>query len=162
MKIYTESTSDYKRRIHKLFITANIKIDSVVSDLFGKTGRNLINILCVKSDITIEDIEANAAGSLKSKGKELHASIQGFFKDHHRFQLIRMMQTISTLEEQIKQINTRVNNITKKHDDLLKRLDAIPGINRKSAQAIIGEIGITLEEFCMCCCIRQLGRFMPR
>lgn len=147
IKIYTESTSDYKRRIHKLFITANIKIDSVVSDLFGKTGRNLIDILCVKSDITIEDIEANAAGSLKSKVKELHASIQGFFKDHHRFQLIGMMQTISTLEEQIKQINSRVNNITKEHDDLLNRLDAIPGINKKSAQAIIGEIGITLEEF---------------
>jgi len=87
IKVYTESAADYKRRIHKLFITANIKIDSVVSDLFGKTGRNLMDLLCEKSDITIEDIEANAKGSLKSKAKELHASIQGFFKEHHRFQL---------------------------------------------------------------------------
>ena len=38
------------------------------------------------STTPIEDIEANAAGSLKSKVKELYASIQGFFKDHHRFQ----------------------------------------------------------------------------
>lgn len=147
IKTYTETTADYKRRIHKLFITANIKIDSVVSDLFGKTGRNLMNILCTKTDITIEDIKENASGSLKSKVKELHASIQGFFKDHHRFQLIGMMDTIAILEEQIKQINQRVNKLTQEHEDLLNRLDAIPGIDKKSAQAIIGEIGITLEEF---------------
>jgi len=40
MKIYKKT--DYKRRVHKLFATANIKIGSVVSDLFGKTGQNLI------------------------------------------------------------------------------------------------------------------------
>ncbi|SLM30911.1 transposase (fragment) [Desulfamplus magnetovallimortis] len=147
IKTYTETTADYKRRIHKLFITANIKIDSVVSDLFGKTGRNLINILCTKTDISIEEIQENASGSLKSKVKELHASIQGFFKDHHRFQLIGMMDTIATLEAQIKAINQRVSKLTQEHEDLLNRLDAIPGIDKKSAQAIIGEIGITLEEF---------------
>lgn len=147
IKIYTESTSDYKRRIHKLFITANIKIDSVVSDLFGKTGRNLINILCTKTDITIDDIKENVFGSLKSKVKELHVSIQGFFKEHHRFQLTGMMKTIATFEEQIEQINKRIDKLTQEHEDVLNRLEAIPGIEKKSAQAIIGEIGITLEEF---------------
>jgi len=44
-KSYTQSLADYKRRVHKLFETANIKIGSVVSDLFGKTGRNLIETL---------------------------------------------------------------------------------------------------------------------
>jgi len=147
IKIYTESAADYKRRVHKLFITANIKIDSVVSDLFGKTGRNLMDLLCEKSNITIEDIEANAKGSLKSKAKELHASIQGFFKGHHRFQLVGMLKTILTFEEQIAQLNQRVTHLTQEHKDLLNRLDAIPGIDKKSAQAIIGEVGITLEEF---------------
>jgi len=147
IKVYTESAADYKRRIHKLFITSNIKIDSVVSDLFGKTGRNLMDLLCKKSDITIEDIEANAKGSLKSKAKELHASIQGFFKEHHRFQLIGMLKTILTFEDQIAQLNKRVTHLTQEHEDLLNRLDAIPGIDKKSAQAIIGEVGITLEEF---------------
>ena len=41
-RTYTESLGDYKRRVHKLFETANIKIDSVVSDLFGVTGRNFL------------------------------------------------------------------------------------------------------------------------
>jgi transposase len=44
-RTYTESLADYKRRVHKLFETANIKFDSVISDLFGVTGRNLISFI---------------------------------------------------------------------------------------------------------------------
>jgi hypothetical protein len=45
----TEAIGDYKRRVHKLFESANIKIDSVVSDLFSMTGRNLISRLISSS-----------------------------------------------------------------------------------------------------------------
>ena len=48
--IYTESMADYKRRVHKLFITANIKIDSAVSDRLGITGMDLIKNLAPKAD----------------------------------------------------------------------------------------------------------------
>jgi len=44
-KKYVQTVGDYKKRTHKLFESANIKIDSVVSDLFGVTGRNLMNLL---------------------------------------------------------------------------------------------------------------------
>lgn len=84
-RTYTESLADYKRRVHKLFETANIKIDSVVSDLFGVTGRNLISLLCAESDLSINNIKANAKRGLKTKSVELQGSIQGFFEEHHRF-----------------------------------------------------------------------------
>ena len=42
---YVNSQSSYKKRVQKLFESANIKIDSVVSDLFGVTGRNLMSLL---------------------------------------------------------------------------------------------------------------------
>ena len=67
---YTESLADYKRRIHKLFETANIKIDSVVSDLFGVTGRNLISLLCDESELSLSNIKKNAKGTLKSKSND--------------------------------------------------------------------------------------------
>ena len=66
-KIYTESLADYKRRVHKLFITANIKIDSVVSDLFGITGLNLIDLLCKNDEVTLEKVQECTKGSLKKK-----------------------------------------------------------------------------------------------
>ncbi len=37
-----EALGDVKRQVHKLLECINIKIDSVVPDLFGRTGRNLI------------------------------------------------------------------------------------------------------------------------
>ena len=146
-KTYTESLADYKRRVHKLFETANIKIGSVVSDLFGVTGRNLISLLCDESELTVDSVKANAKRGLKAKSIELHSSIQGFFEEHHRFLLIGLMDTISFFEERILQITTRMDTLTADHKDLLARLDEIPGIDKKSAQSIISELGVTLDEF---------------
>lgn len=146
-KTYTESLADYKRRVHKLFITANIKIDSVVSDLFGLTGTNLIDLLCSESEITLEKVEKCSKGRLKQKAAELHESLNGYFKDHHRFQLVTMMESINVFKKQIDQINARLDSLTSEHKNLLDRLDEIPGIDKKSAQSIIGEVGITLAEF---------------
>jgi transposase len=144
---YTESMADYKRRVHKLFETANIKIDSVVSDLFGVTGRNLICLLCNESELNESTIKANSKRGLKDKSEELYRSIQGFFEEHHRFQLIGMMEMIETFEKQIAKITKRLENLTEEHHDLLNRLDEVPGIDQKSAQCIVSELGVTLEEF---------------
>ena len=149
-RTYTESLADYKRRVHKLFETANIKIDSVVSDLFGVTGRNLIFLLCTGSELSLANIKENAKRGLKEKSKELHHSIQGFFEDHHRFQLVGMMEMITAFEKHISEITKRMDTLTAGHQDLLNRLDEIPGIDKKSAQSIVSEIGVTLDEFiCM-------------
>jgi transposase len=146
-RTYTESLADYKRRIHKLFETANIKIDSVVSDLFGQTGRNLIVLLCKDSELSLADIRANTKRGLKSKILELHRSVNGFFEDHHRFELTGMMEIISTFEKHIAEITDRMDLLVSGHQDVLTRLDEIPGIDKKSAQSIVSEIGTTLDEF---------------
>ncbi len=147
-KTYTESLGDYKRRVHKLFETANIKISSVVTDLFGATGRNLIDMLCRgDAELSPENVGKCAKGSLGSKTAELHRSIQGFFEDHHRFQLTSLMNTIAIIEQQIESITDRLTELTEPHRELLNRLDEIPGINKVAAQSVISHIGVTLKEF---------------
>ena len=149
-RTYTESLADYKRRVHKLFEIANIKIDSVVSDLFGVTGRNLIDLLCNESELSLANIQKSAQGGLKKKAESLHHSIHGFFEEHHRIQLTGLMETITNFEKQVSEITERLNTLTADHQDLLDRLDEIPGIDRKSAQSIVSEVGVTLDEFiCM-------------
>lgn len=147
-KKYSQSLGDYKRRVHKVFETANIKIDTVVSDLFGVTGRNLIELLCSEdSAISIEQIEQCAKGSLKSKVAELYRSIQGFFEDHHRFLLMSLMRMINIIETEIAIITERMQAMMSNHDDIINRLDVVPGINEVSAQYVLGELGPTLQEF---------------
>lgn len=147
-KNFTRTLGDEKRRVHKLFETANIKISSVVTDLFGVTGRNLMDLLCKKKNkITLEDIEKCAKGSLRSKAEELLQSIQGFFEDHHSFQLKMLLKTIALYEKQIESITARLSKLMSPHRELLDRLDEVYGINTVAAQSIISHIGTTLKDF---------------
>jgi len=144
----TESLGDYKRRVHKLFETANIKIDSVVSDLFGVTGRNLIELLCdEEAELSIANIQNCVRGSLKAKVPELYRSIQGFFEEHHRSLLTCLMRIILTLEGERLLITEHLSGLQAPHQDLLDRLKTIPGVKDVAAQSILSELGLTLKNF---------------
>jgi transposase len=148
-KVYVENLSDYKRRVHKLFESANIRIDSVISDLFGVTGRNLIDRLADGGEISLQDVMRCTRGHLKNrtKAQELFRSIQGFFTEHHRFQLVSMLTVIEHLEKQIEVVQGKVNGLLGDYEGKVKMLKEVPGIEEVSSHAILGEIGDTLDEF---------------
>jgi|TARA_Y100000310_G_C20623424_1_gene784565 transposase len=142
-----KNAGDYQRRIHKLFESANIKIDSVVSELFGATGRNLMRYLIECDEPTLAGVQEQCRGILIHKAPELYRSIQGFFNDHHRFQLRSLLHILETLEGEITALEKQVSHLMGDHQNLLKRLDAIPGINQIAAQSILGELGVDLKTF---------------
>lgn len=145
---YVNSRSDYKKRVQKLFESANIKIDSVVSDLFGVTGRNLMSLLADgHSTITMKHIEDCVRGRLKSKTQELYRSIKGFFTENHRFLLQTLLSTVATLEGTIGSLDKRIKSLTVNHEELLERMKEVPGISDISARDIIAEVGTTLDAF---------------
>ena len=157
-----ESLGDCKKRVHKLFETANIKISSVVSDLFGKTGRNLIEKLCSEEiSLTEKDIRACACGRLQSKIPELYRSIQGFFEEHHRFQLCSLMRIIAILESEMGFLSDRICELMKEDVELIERLEAIPGVGTRSAQIILSEVGNTLETFPDTACFASWAGLCP-
>ena len=146
-RTFVESLANEKRRVHKIFETANIKIDSVVSDLFGRTGRNLMALLVKRKKPTIGDVQACLAGSLKKKGKELFRSVQGCFEEHHRFLLRRLLGIIQAIEREISAIDRRLKRLFNPYQELIERLTQIPGISIVSAKAILSETGATLKTF---------------
>ncbi|MFZ3046349.1 MAG: IS110 family transposase [Desulfatirhabdiaceae bacterium] len=144
----TEAIGDYKRRVHKLFESANIKIDSVVSDLFSMTGRNLISRLISSAcTLNLTDVQECAKGSLRDKVQELYRSIHGFFEEHHRFLLAGMMRILKTLEQENEGISARMKELMQAQEDLLSRLDEVPGISELSAQYVLSELGPELDTF---------------
>lgn len=144
----TEAIGDYKRRVHKLFESANIKIDSVVSDLFSMTGRNLISrLLSGTFTLSLADVQECARGRLRDKAQELYRSIQGFFEEHHRFLLASMMRILKALEQENEGISTKMKELMQAQQDLLNRLDEVPGISELSAQYVLSELGPELDTF---------------
>ena len=145
---YRETISDFRRRTHKFFESVNIKIDSVVSDLFGATGRGLMNLLLSKgAKIRLSDVKRCVHGSLKEKTEELYRSIRGFFSEHHVFNLKLLLETIDYFEEKVAAIDQRMSVLTKEHEELIERLKEAPGISEITARYIISEIGTDLKAF---------------
>jgi transposase len=147
-KNYVKTLGDFKRRVHKLLQSANLKIDSVLSNLFGLSGQNLMKLL-INSDShpTLEQVEQCVAPSLKEKAAELHRSIQGFFDGHHRDLLRLLLESIEHLEDQIRRLDERIQRTMNHAQQVIDRLKAIPGISDVSAQAILSEIGPDLDAF---------------
>jgi len=147
-KSHTKTVGDYKRRVHKLFECANIKISSVVSDLFGVTSRNLMSMLCDENaSIDFATVEKCARGSLKKKVPELVLSIEGFFENHHCIQLKSMLAVIDHHNHEVAAITKRLDCLMSDHLELLNRLDEIPGIDKLASQSIISYIGTDLNAF---------------
>lgn len=145
---YTRTVGDFRRRAHKHLQCANIKIDSVVSDLFGVTGRNLMKLLIRRqADITIEEIEECTRGTLKSKTQELHRSVKGYFTSHDATILSTLLQTIESLEAQIEAITRTLRSMMTNYDPQIARLDKIPGINEIGAMGILSHLGTDLKAF---------------
>jgi transposase len=147
-KNYVLTLADFKRRVHKLFQEANIKIDSVLTDLFGLTGRNLMNLLISKeSTLTFPEVEGCLREPLKGKAKEFHRSVKGFFEEHHRYLLVFLLETIEKLEKQIQDLELRISQVQKTSEKQIDRLKDVPGVSDVSAHAILAELGPTLEAF---------------
>jgi len=136
-KSYVESLADYKRRVHKLLECANIKIDSVASDLFGVTGRNLMDLLVSGREITLEAVLECTRGRLKGKEDELFKSIMGFFTEHHRFQLESIRALIEGVEKQIAVVHERLSTLLSNRREKVEQLTQVPGISDVSAHALL-------------------------
>jgi transposase len=147
-KKYVQTAGDYRKRTHKLFESANIKIDSVVSDLFGVTGRNLMQLLIKEGEpLKLSDIESCVRGKLRGKEMELFRSIQGFFTGHHRVILKTILETITGLESQIAALDRQIRSNMSEHKPMLDRMKKAPGISDVSSCDILAEIGPTLDTF---------------
>jgi transposase len=147
-KSLVQALGDVKRQVHKLLESSNIKIDSVVSVLFGKTGRNLMNLLADEgAELTLEQVQRCLRGTLKSKAEELFRAIQGFFDSHHRWLLGHMLQRVDELEANLSRVQARLSDLFQPHEDLVKRMTQVPGIAPTAAYAILSEIGTTLDTF---------------
>ena len=71
----------------------------------------------------------------------------GHVTDHHRFLLRRLMSEYRFLAEEIAAFDTRIAEATRPFDDLIALLDTAPGINRRTAETLLAEVGPDMTVF---------------
>ncbi|WP_235911135.1 IS110 family RNA-guided transposase [Heliobacterium mobile] len=145
-KLVQDSTSE-KNRIHKVLQDANIKLTTHMSDIFGKSGRILLQKLVNGEDITMEFLETQMKGALKHKSRNLLQSLNGRFRNHHRSMLQFSWNHLLYLENQIVQVERDIRQRLVDKQEAVSLLTIIPGVNEQAASVIIAEIGTDMNHF---------------
>lgn len=149
-KIVQQITSE-KNRIHKILQDANIKITTDISDIFGDTGRMLIEKIITGDKITDKDLLDMTSGrgksSLREKISQIKEGLKGTTREHHRKMIKLIYEHLKYLEKEQEEIEKMIDEACVEYKKEVELLDSIPGINTDSAKAIIAEIGIDMNQF---------------
>lgn len=135
-----------KNRLQNILESANIKLRSVVSDVFGVSAMKMV--LAMAEGPSDPLILANMAkGSLVKKHAELLKALTGKITDHHRFMLNLILQSIDHINLQIAQLEAQMEQYTRLMKQELELLESIPGVSSRVALGIVSEIGTDMTHF---------------
>lgn len=135
-----------RNRMHKILEDANIKLASVVSDVFGVTGSLIMDALILGQEDPA--FLANLArGTLRKKILDLQLSLQGRLTDHHRFMLATLRDSIGSIKSQIGSIEDRIETYAADFRQEVGMLEDIPGVGRETAVNILAETGLDMAVF---------------
>lgn len=142
-----QEQSQVVNRLEKLLEGANIKLSSVVSDLKGTTARAILQAMADGSDIDEELLTRLSKGSLRAKQPELMAALLGNLRSHQRLLLQSLLRQLSFLEAEIGALDAEIASRTVPFEELISRLDGVPGLGRRGLEDILAEMGFTMAEF---------------
>ena len=142
----TQEKSRAANRVEKVLEDANIKLSSFVSDIQGVSARAMLAAL-IGGEEDVEKLAEMAKGRMRPKIPQLMEALTGMVRDHHRFILHELLTHIDHLNERINSLNKQIQEATSKHEAIIQRLDAIPGIDRHIAEVILAEVGSNVTTF---------------
>ena len=125
---------------------AGIKIDSVASELLGKSGRAMIEALIAgeRNPAVLADM---AKGVLRRKTDELAMACDGRFTAAHA-QMCRLhLDARDHLTAQIAGLDLLVAEAAAPFQRLIARLVTIPGVGQRTAEIIVAETGGDMTRF---------------
>lgn len=95
-------------RVQKLLEGANIKLASVASDIFGVSGRAMLEeLIAGQTDPAV--MAELAKGRLRKKMGELEKALTGQVEAHHRFMLAQLLSHIDYLDGKLVRLEKRID-----------------------------------------------------
>lgn len=144
----TSMKSSEKNRFQNAFTVCNVALDSVVSDMFGKSATAITDYLISEDTFNPEYCVSLLQRSLKKKSESVLESIEGYSITQEQKLRIRIVRShLNYIENLISQIDLAIDGMVAKHESLISLLCTIPGVDRNSAITIISEIGYDMSQF---------------
>ena len=149
-----------KQRVEKLLEDAQIKLSSVIADIFGVSGRQMLEAL-IAGQRNPRVLAQMARGTMRTKTAVLEEALTGHFEDHHGFLLQAMLDHIDALTAQIENLGARVEEMIAPFSEHVTRLDEITGVGTTAAQELIAEIGVDATRFLDAAHLVSWAKFAP-
>ena len=144
----TSMKSSEKNRFQNAFTVCNVALDSVVSDMFGKSATAITDYLTSDEDFDPQHCVSLLHRSLKKKADDVLVSIEGYeitLEQKCRIGIVR--DHLHYIEKLIERVDLCINAMVEKYDGAISLLCTIPGIDRSSAITVISEIGVDMAQF---------------
>jgi transposase len=133
-------------RLQKVLEDANLKLAAVVTDIMGVSARAMLEaILEGQTDPAV--LADLAQGKLRAKVPQLEQALAGHVKPHHRFLLAELLAHIDYLDEAIERVGVEVTTRLQSATEDIELLDSIPGVNQRTAEIMLAEMGQDLSRF---------------
>ena len=153
--------SSEKNRYQNALTVCNVALDSVVSDVFGKSSTSIIDYLLEQSGTSIdhEVIASKLLKRLKAKEDAVIESIEGYqMTDSQKYRMHLVRAHMDYITAAINDVDSEIESLIASdpdYENAVELLCTIPGVKYDSAITIISEIGIDMSQFCsskrLCC-----------
>lgn len=134
------------QRLEKVLQDAGIKLSSVASEVLGVSGRAILDAL-ISGTHDPELLAELALGALRRKLPQLREALEGRFTGHHALIVSQMLASIDFLDETVATLSERIEELVAPFSRQVELLDTIPGVNRRSAELLLAEIGADMSRF---------------
>jgi transposase len=151
----TQARAAEKQRVEKLLEDAHLTLSSVISDIRGVSGRDMLRVLAAgeRSPRVLAEL---ARGVMRRKLVALREALDcSFFTEEHAFVLAMMLDNIDHYSAQIA-------TLCRPYQRQVAQLDQIPGFGVTNAQDLIGEIGAGMTVFPTAGYLCSWARVAPR
>ena len=137
-----------KQRAEKLLESAAIKLSSVLSDLHGVTGRDIMDHL-IAGERDPKVLAQLARGTARRKIPELQAALEGaeFFTPACAALLKTMLGRIDQLSAEITRLSQVIEELLAPWEEQLQQAESMPGWQRRSAEDALAETGPDMTRF---------------
>jgi len=133
-------------RLHKILEDTGIKLDCVATDILGVSGRAMLDAL-VEGTTDPETLAELAKGKLRAKIPALREALQGRFDAQHTLIVSAILAHLDFLEEQIELLSDAIVEQLAPFAAAVELLCTIPGVQRRTAEVIVAEIGTDMSRF---------------